>query len=80
MKNIRRQLKSRAKRRFRSLEQLEDRRLLAYSPVDVNPHHNYLFASDVSNDGVVSPRDALMLVNDLNARGARELAAGEEGI
>ncbi|MGM0485754.1 MAG: putative Ig domain-containing protein [Planctomycetota bacterium] len=38
--------------------------------------HNSVDPHDVSGDGVVSPRDALLIVNDLNSNGARILADG----
>ncbi len=51
-------------------EQLEDRRLL--SGVEA-PYHNTLAPLDVSRDWAISPLDALLVINALNAGGAREL-------
>jgi hypothetical protein len=64
------------KRRFASrtlfAEQLEDRRLLTtVGGGDDYPFHNKAIAHDVSGDWVVSPRDALMVINELNSGGAR---------
>lgn len=55
------------------LERLESRELLA------SDFHNTVLPLDVSGDGVVSPLDALQVINDLNANGSRELQppAGE---
>jgi hypothetical protein len=41
------------------------------------PYHNPSNPSDVSGDGMVSPHDVLLVVNELNARGGRLLVAGE---
>lgn len=40
------------------------------------PWHNLLLAQDVNDDGVVSPLDALIIINDLNVKGARALSTG----
>jgi hypothetical protein len=50
-------------------EQLEDRRLLS---VD-NPFYNSLIPMDVTGDFSVTPRDALVVINTLNANGSRKL-------
>lgn len=59
-------------RRPLQAERLEGRSLLA---ADVNPFHNELFPTDVDNDVYLSPRDALMVINDLNTYGSRSLLA-----
>ncbi|MCA9157620.1 MAG: hypothetical protein KDA72_04795 [Planctomycetales bacterium] len=56
-------------RRLRA-ETLESRRLLA---ADFQPfHHNRFDAEDVNDDGLVSPMDALMVINAINQRSQRE--------
>lgn len=57
----------RADRRRMLFEPLERRELL------VSDFTNPLNALDVSNDGVVSPLDALQVINDLNQNGSRKL-------
>lgn len=52
------------------LEQLERRELMA---ADVLPFHNQLYAHDVDGDFQISPLDALVVINELNATGARSL-------
>src|SRR3972149_3638614 len=59
-------------------EKLEDRRLLSAD----YPFHNELIAVDVTRDWMVTPRDALVVINDLNSGGSRTLdsnGAGEKG-
>ena len=51
-------------------ERLEDRRLL--SGVET-PYHNAIVPIDVSRDWLISPRDALLVINELNDGGARAL-------
>ena len=51
-------------------EQLEDRRLLASD----FPYHNDLAPMDVTQDWNLSPRDALAVINQLNAGGSKSLA------
>lgn len=65
------------KNRMRNLrlEGLEDRKLLAGDIVNSLPYHNPLIAQDVDYDFNVSPRDVLMIVNELNAQGSRELGS-----
>ncbi|GAB5403867.1 MAG: hypothetical protein Aurels2KO_20980 [Aureliella sp.] len=58
------------------LEGLEDRKLLAGDIVDSLPYHNPLIAQDVDYDFNVSPRDVLLIVNELNGQGARDLDDG----
>ncbi len=58
------------------LEGLEDRKLLAGDIVGSLPYHNPLIAQDVDYDFNVSPRDVLLIVNELNGKGARELDNG----
>ncbi len=48
-------------------EQLEDRRLLASD----FPYHNDLVPMDVTLDWTLSPRDALAVINELNAGGSK---------
>lgn len=56
------------------VEQLESRLLLAASP-----WQNSFLPADVDADGAIAPIDALLVVNELNANGSRQLAqaAGE---
>ena len=54
------------------VEQLESRLLLAASP-----WHNSFLPPDVDADGAIAPIDALLVVNDLNANGSRQLVQGE---
>jgi hypothetical protein len=53
-------------------EALEQRQLLA-GDVVTSPHHNSWHALDVNNDLRVTPTDALVVLNDLNRGGVREL-------
>ena len=53
-------------------ESLEQRQLLA-GDVVTSPHHNSWHAFDVNNDLRVTPTDALVVLNDLNRSGVREL-------
>lgn len=57
------------------LESLEGRQLLAADVFSAN--HNYLIAEDVNQDFVVSPIDALLVINALNSGGSRSFAEGE---
>ena len=41
--------------------------------IDQSPWLNASNSEDIDGDGVVSPLDALLIINDLNANGAREL-------
>lgn len=52
------------------MERLEERRLLS---VDLPGWHNAVMPADVNNDGVVAPVDALLVVHELRASGARFL-------
>ncbi|MBI2478033.1 MAG: hypothetical protein HYV60_05120, partial [Planctomycetia bacterium] len=54
------------------VEQLESRLLLAASP-----WHNSFLPPDVDADGKIAPLDALLVVNDLNASGSRQLVQSE---
>ena len=56
-------------------EQLEDRRLLSAD----FPFHNPLIPLDVTRDWMVTPRDALVVINDLNSGGSRTLDANAAG-
>ncbi len=58
------------------VESLECRRLLA---ADLNPNHNNLIAEDVNMDFMVTPMDALLVINALNQGRAGSLAEGETG-
>lgn len=60
-------------RRLR-VETLEGRRLLA---ADLSANHNYFMAEDVNLDFMVTPMDALLVINALNQGGARTFAEGE---
>jgi hypothetical protein len=51
-------------------ERLEDRRLLSGAET---PYHNSMVPIDVTRDWVISPRDALTVINELNNGGARVL-------
>ena len=51
-------------------ERLEDRRLL--SGVET-PYHNSMAPTDVTRDWMITPRDALLVINELNDGGARDL-------
>ena len=53
-------------------EQLESRQLLAASP-----WHNSFLPPDVDANGTIAPIDALLIVNELNANGPRQLVQGE---
>ncbi|MCA9131826.1 MAG: cadherin-like domain-containing protein, partial [Planctomycetales bacterium] len=56
------------------LESLEGRRLLA---ADLAANHNYIIAEDVNQDFLVSPLDALLVINALNQGGSRSFGEGE---
>ncbi|MEZ6075727.1 MAG: dockerin type I domain-containing protein [Pirellulaceae bacterium] len=60
--NSGRRRRSSSGRRLRS-NRSEARRLLA---ADLSPNHNYFIAEDVNMDFVVSPMDALLVINALN--------------
>src|SRR5690554_2133818 len=63
-------------RALRASEQLEMRAMMAG---DLNPFHNYYWHSDVNADNIVTPLDALLIVNELNANGSRPLATDSGG-
>ena len=65
---------SRRGRRLQSAERLELRTLMAG---DVNPFHNWYYAQDVNNDYTATPLDALLVINELNASGSRQLVANQ---
>ncbi len=52
------------------VETLERRELMA---ADVSPHHNLTIAEDVNRDFRVQPRDALLVINELNRSGSHKL-------
>lgn len=55
------------RRRFLSMETLEERRLLiAGVPFDEVPPQNYANPEDANYDGSVTPVDALLVINELN--------------
>ncbi|MCP3696295.1 MAG: tandem-95 repeat protein, partial [Planctomycetaceae bacterium] len=67
-------------RRLLRAEPLEDRLLLAADlGMDLNHWHNYVRATDVNQDGVTSPVDALVVINELNMGGPRNLALIDSG-
>ncbi|MFP6618021.1 MAG: dockerin type I domain-containing protein, partial [Pirellulaceae bacterium] len=67
-------------RRLLRAEPLEDRLLLAADlGVDFNNWHNYVRATDVNHDGVTTPVDALVVINELNTGGPRNLALSDSG-
>jgi hypothetical protein len=53
------------------MEQLERRELMAG---DLLPFHNYIYPNDVDGDFRISPLDALVVINELNASGPGSLA------
>ena len=59
------------------LESLEERQLLSADLLGAfsaaHPWSNYMLSGDVNNDGVIAPIDALIVLNELNANGARSL-------
>ncbi len=60
----------RSRNRLGNIERLEDRVLLA---ADFNPWHNYALPPDVNGDFVVTPMDALHVINALNGDGAEQM-------
>ncbi|HUP80994.1 MAG TPA: dockerin type I domain-containing protein, partial [Pirellula sp.] len=58
-------------KRMLRLEALEQRQLMA---ADIMPFHNSLVAADVNGDFSISPLDALVVINRLNAQGSGPLA------
>ncbi|MBM4092595.1 MAG: hypothetical protein FJ276_24730, partial [Planctomycetes bacterium] len=69
---------ARARQRGLFAERLEDRRLLTGASF---PFHNPIVPTDVSGDYYTTPRDALMVINQLNEYGSRPLdpSARQEG-
>ena len=63
-------------RRPPTFELLEKRALLAGGGLTTAFWQNPSNHADVNNDSRVTPLDALMVINDLNARGARTLPSG----
>ncbi len=63
------------KRKKLMMETLEGRRLLA---ADIASFHNYLVAQDVNRDFNVSPLDALITINSLNAGLSGALPASDQ--
>lgn len=64
------------RRRKLHLESLEERQLLA-ADIHVVDNHNYLIAEDVNGDFRISAMDALVIINQLNARSSGTSASGE---
>lgn len=63
-------------------ERLEERSLLAGDVMNahfVSDFWNPVRPTDVNNDGLVSPIDALVVINKLNAEGAHKLPQGSSG-
>jgi hypothetical protein len=69
----RRRVAAHRPRKAMQAERLELRQLMA---ADFNPYHNPVYAQDVNHDFQVSPLDALLIINDLNASGPRALPMG----
>lgn len=44
-----------------------------------SPYHNYNLNEDVNGDGFVSPIDALLIINELNARGSGPITVVDSG-
>src|SRR5690242_13962150 len=59
------------RRRASTLELLEARAMLAADPQAVL--HNLINPRDVNNDGIVSPRDALLVINNLIHNGPHKV-------
>ena len=66
-------------RRFRQIERLEDRVLLASDFGLLPEFRNPILQYDVNNDGRTTAVDALIVINDLNANGPRQLTGGAIG-
>ncbi len=66
------------KRRLLQTEQLEIRTVMdgAAAAAIVNPFHNAWYPADVNADYSVTPLDALIIINELNASGPRQLGVG----
>ncbi|MEX2142879.1 MAG: Calx-beta domain-containing protein [Pirellulales bacterium] len=63
-------------RRFRQVERLENRLLLASDFGSLPEFRNPVLQFDVNNDGRTTQVDALIIINDLNANGPRQLSGG----
>jgi len=74
MSSRRKNRKKRSRQRRLRLESLESRHLLA-----ANPFHNELIPEDVNEDGLVSPGDALAIINQMNRQTASGQAQGAVG-
>lgn len=59
--------------RLLKAEALEQRQMMA-GDLNVTPHHNSWYGKDVNNDLRVTPMDALVVLNELNRNGARDLS------
>jgi hypothetical protein len=57
-------------------EPLEVRSLLSVSPATIETWHNSSQPADVNGDGIVSPLDSLIVINDLNANGPHTDGSG----
>ena len=66
-----------SRNRPRTLEILEGRALLAAGgiPAITAALQNPRLHEDVNNDGLISPLDALLIINELNAHGPRQVSA-----
>jgi hypothetical protein len=67
-------------RRFGRVERLENRVLLASDFGALPEFRNPILQYDVNNDGFTTAVDALIIINDLNANGPRQLTGGNGGI
>lgn len=76
LRSIKKSQRTRANRLRRlQMESLENRQLLA---ADLGlAYHNYLIAEDVNQDFKVTPLDALVVINAINAGGTGTLGEGE---
>ncbi|HTN77149.1 MAG TPA: dockerin type I domain-containing protein, partial [Pirellulaceae bacterium] len=76
----RRRGNARRSRPLHEVERLELRALMAGDTEVYMPYHNYFYAEDVNFDFTVTPLDALLIINEINTHGPRELApAGSQG-
>jgi hypothetical protein len=71
--------RSTAVRRLAGMERLEDRVLLAADFQTFSAFRNPILQFDVNNDGRTTAVDAVIVINDLNQNGPRQLATGNGG-